>query len=99
MATFKFPKETVVDTWGFPHDPDEEIGAKVIRNKVTGSGRWQKYHQIIVTLPGHEGLFSADYSAGLTECQEERPWEFDKEVTFTEVEEYERAVKDFRVKK
>lgn len=98
MSDIKCSKELVVDTWGFPHDADETLGAKVIEDKVTGTGRWHARHRLIVTLPGQEGLFMTYYESGLTENQSTYPWEHLDVITFTPVEEYEKIVKDYRVK-
>ena len=66
-------------------EQDPEWGLDVESNEQTGTNRWSSIHELIVR--DKDGKFwAATYSKGLTENQDESPFEYDDEVTFTEVE-------------
>jgi hypothetical protein len=63
----------------------------LIEDKVVGTGRWSTHHAIVFA---HDGRFySAKYSVGATEYQEESPWEYQDMVECTEVRQVEEIVK------
>lgn len=71
----KFKKEFLRDELDLPYN--------AIENHVIDNSRWSIQHEIIFE---HEGKFyQAYYSVGATECQDERPWEYEDEVECTEV--------------
>jgi hypothetical protein len=65
-----------------------------VRDEITGKSRWSIHHAVIVKINGK--LYRALYMVGATESQDESPWEYESEVTFTEVEEYQKTVTDYR---
>ena len=81
--TVTFTKEFLMDELDLP--------GSAIKDTITGDSRWSIFHNIIFE---HDGVFySADYSVGATEYQDESPWEYDKEVECTVVELKEVMVK------
>ncbi len=81
----KFKREFLVDELDLPWSAKE--------NKVTDTSRWSTFHEIIFE---HEGkYYQTSYSVGSTECQDERPWEYEDEVDCTEVELKEVVVKQW----
>lgn len=71
---------------------DGDRGA-IIRNDILDNSRWSIRHRIVVKLD--EKYYSAKYSVGATEQQDEGPWEYEKEVEFTEVRPMEKRVTIF----
>ena len=58
---------------------------EVVSNELYDSSRWSLHYNLIFS---HEGKFyQTQYSRGATECQYERPFEYEGDVTCTEVEE------------
>lgn len=84
-VTRKIDRDTLYNTWGIPWEPNDEIGAAVVETIDNGSGRWESYHTVIFIAPDDGLVYSADYSQGLTEYQDQRPWEDDDTVTITQV--------------
>lgn len=68
---------------GLPHN--------AIKNTIIDHTRWSVIHEIIFH---HEGKFySATYSKGATEQQDESPWEYEELVECTEVHLVEKTIK------
>jgi hypothetical protein len=88
----KVPRELIYETWGVPFDPDEELGVRILDTIDGDHGRWESYHTVIFKAPDDGLIYSADYSRGLTENQDVRPWEYDDEVTITRVESKQRVI-------
>lgn len=76
MNKVKFSKDFMID---------EILDAdKIIEDTIVETTRWSIIHEIVFE---HEGKFySAVYSVGATEIQDESPWEYEDEVECTEVE-------------
>lgn len=87
----KIDRDTLYNVWGVPFDPDEEAGVKVIEIIDGDHGRWESYHSVIFVAPDDKTTYEANYSQGLTENQDQRPWEDDDEVTLTQVESRQRV--------
>lgn len=81
MATKRFTKEFLVDELGLPWE------GPVLSDIITDNGRWSIYHELVFKNPEDGKCYLCGYSVGATECQDERPWEYDKYVDCTEVEE------------
>ncbi len=62
----------------------------LISDEITDTGRWSVHHSII--FKHDDKFYRAHYSVGATEQQDERPWEYDKEVECTEVRPVEKTV-------
>lgn len=70
-----------------------DIG-EIVSDEVVGKRRWSVDHRLIFALDGK--LYSASYSVGATEQQDECPWEHVDHVECTEVERYEKVVQAYR---
>jgi hypothetical protein len=71
--------------------------AVVLSDKILDQGRWSTHHEVVFRLPGQPEPFAwrAKYSEGSTEVQEERPWEYTKEVECTLVRLAPKTVQDW----
>lgn len=71
----------------------DEEGAKgnILEDKITGNSRWNILHSIIFSYG--DKFYSAKYSVGATEMQDNGPWEYIDEVECTEVKQVEKLVK------
>lgn len=65
--------------------------SKVIQDTIEGNSRWAIDHELIVQYKGK--YYKTWYSVGATECQDQRPFEYEKEVKLIEVEQVEVTVK------
>ena len=63
-----------------------------IFDRIVDTTRWSIIHEIVFEDNGK--FYMTTYSEGATECQDERPWEYDYEIKCTEVE-----LKEVKVKK
>lgn len=68
----------------------------IIRDEIVENSRWSEHHDLIVQRVSDQKFFRAAYSCGLTESQDESPWEYEKEVTFTEVVPVEQVIIDYK---
>lgn len=70
-------------------------GGEIISDRITGKSRWCDEHALIVHFPDQPAgdAWLMHYRQGSTESQDERPWEYDDEVTATLVREQEVTVK------
>lgn len=67
-----------------------------IKDTITGTSRWSEHHEIIFA---HDGKFwRTHYSQGLTEMQDESPWENETDIECEEVELVEKTVKVWQKK-
>lgn len=63
-----------------------------IFDRIVDTTRWSIIHEIV--FEDNEKFYMTTYSEGATECQDERPWEYDDKIECTEVE-----LKEVKVKK
>lgn len=84
MAVIKFSKDYLKDELDLPYE-------NTIVNNIIDTGRWSIYHEIVFADKGK--FYMTTYSEGATECQDERPWEYEDEIECTEVELREVKVK------
>lgn len=82
-------KETLSE-WGLPHDMVDP--GKIISDSISETSRWSEHHDLIIQAPDDGKFYSLFYSQGLTEYQDESPWEYDTEVEATEVAPFEVMV-------
>lgn len=94
-------KETA-EEWGLPYDlPSQpnldypEMATEIYREQ-TGSGRWLSYNELVFKAPDDGLTWACYYDEGLTESQETKPWEYEKEITLTKVEPYEIVITKWR---
>lgn len=62
-----------------------------ITDNIIDTTRWSIIHEIVFEDNGK--FYRTTYSEGATECQDERPWEYEDEVECEEVELREVKVK------
>ena len=83
MTTIKLHKDFLKNELDLPYE--------AILDEITDTTRWSSHHRIIFTYEGK--FYETYYSEGLTELQDESPWEYDDEVECHEVELKEVMVK------
>ena len=71
MAKVKFKREFLMDELDLPYS--------ALENNITSTGRWTVHHKIIFEYGGK--FYSAYYSEGATEQQDESPWEYQSEIS------------------
>jgi hypothetical protein len=91
MPILKVDKDTVVNMWDLPYGMNEDTDVEVLEDTQIGTTRWSIRHKLIVRIK--DKFYSTIYATGATECQDEQPWQYEKEVTFTEVHQVEKLVK------
>lgn len=86
MAKVKvFSKDYLVNELDLPW-------CNTIVDRIINTTRWSIIHEIVFENQGK--FYMTTYSEGATECQDEKPWEYDDEIKCTEVE-----LKEVKVKK
>jgi hypothetical protein len=77
---------------------DDSLEYKIVDDIIDGKSRWCDLHTIVFVDNSSGKFYRGDYRTGSTENSDERPWEYQKEVNFYEVEPYDVTVTKFRVK-
>lgn len=80
----KFPK-ALLKEWDLPYE-----GA--IEDEIEDTSRWSEHHRLVFKAEDDGLLYETSYSRGLTEYQDEQPWEYETEITATQVEKREVLV-------
>ncbi len=76
---------------------DEHKGLTLLSDEQTGTGRWSSYHTLVFMDSADNTLWRVQYSQGLTESQDEQPFEYDPdEVSCDQVEPYEVTITKYR---
>lgn len=65
---------------------------EIVEDKLVDTTRWSEIHDLVVKRASDGKFFAASYSVGATECQDERPWDYEDEVKFTEVHPVEKTI-------
>ena len=86
-------KDKVRNEWDLPYGGTDDV--EVILDEIIDNGRWSIHHHLIVRI--EDKFYETSYSRAATECQDERPWEYDKVVEFVEVREVEKLVRVWEV--
>lgn len=81
----KFSREYLMNELGLPYE-------NIIVNDIIDTSRWSVIHTIVF-MDKDGKFYQTSYSEGATECQDERPWEYESEVECYEVELKEVTVK------
>ena len=76
-------------------EADPVLGLEVEANEQIDTNRWSSIHRLVVKDKDGK-LWAATYSKGLTEYQDERPFEDQAEVTFREVEKVPITTHEYR---
>lgn len=82
--TVKFSKDYLKDVLLLPYK-------NAITDNIIDTTRWSIVHEIVFADKGK--FYMTTYREGATECQDERPWEYEDEVECVEVELREVKVK------
>ena len=80
-----FSAKYLKEELGLPYD------CTPIIDRIVDSTRWSVIHDIVFEDKGK--FYRTSYSVGATECQDEKPWEYENTVECTEVELREVKVK------
>ena len=91
MPTLKVDRDTVINIWDLPYGMNEDVDVEVLEDTQIGTTRWSIRHKLIVRIK--DKFYSTTYAVAATECQDESPWQYEKEVVFTEVKQVEKVVK------
>lgn len=83
-VTRTFPKKDIWDGWW---DPAVEI----IEDEIFETSRWSEHHRVVFKYGDKH--YRTAYSQGLTEYQDETPFEYQETIEATEVHQVERVVK------
>ncbi len=57
----------------------------IVLQEITDTSRWSIHYYIVVKRKSDGKFFASNYRVGATECQDERPFEYDDEAVFIEV--------------
>lgn len=92
--TKKFPKEMLQALlWG-----DDCNAITLVSDQFTGTSRWSSHHQLVFRDNSDGQLYIADYTVGLTEHQDEAPFEYDEDmIECWPAEAVERVVTKYEV--
>ena len=93
MPTKKFPKSVLREVLMMGEEDAEPYeGCTFVDTEETGESRWSTHHELI--FRHDDKLWSADYTQGKSETQDEYPFEYaPDEVECTEVEKVVEFVK------
>lgn len=82
--TVKFSRDYLMKELDLPY-------GNVIMDDIIDTTRWSIIHEIVFEDNGK--FYRTTYSEGATECQDEKPWEYEEEVECEEVHLREVKVK------
>lgn len=77
MTTKTFSKETLQNLVYEDYNTNE---FKVISDDIVDTSRWSEIHEMIFQDKGDGKFYRTNYSQGLTECQDESPYEYDSDM-------------------
>jgi len=81
-----FTKEYLTETLGLPHDSNE-----VIEDTIYETSRWTEKHEIIFKDTDGK-VYQTWYGQGLTELQDESPWEYEDIISCREMIQVEKTI-------
>ena len=84
----KFKKDFLINELDLPYNDDI-----VQEDNIIETSRWSELHEIVFSYK--DKYYQTSYSQGLTELQDESPWEYDDEIECVEVEQKEVLVKQW----
>ena len=79
MSNLKIGREQALD---IVYDDNEYF--EIIEDSITDTSRWSEFHRIVVKQKATGKFFVSHYTQGLTEQQDESPYEHEDPI-FTEV--------------
>lgn len=59
--------------WGLPYGIVEP--GSILQDEAIDSGRWSEFHHLVFRAPDDQCLWRVGYEVGLTELQDQRPWD------------------------
>lgn len=71
---------------------EDSADFKLVKKEIEDSSRWSIIYVAVFERLSDGKLFKTCYSIGATESQDERPFEYDGEAIFTEVQAVEKTV-------
>ena len=79
---------------------ESTAGLTILSDEQVSSSRWSSHHEMVFREEATGKLYEAGYSQGLTESQDESPFEYeDDDVECIEVEAYKVSVTKYRAVK
>ena len=88
MTKIKFKKDFLINDLDLPYNDDI-----IQEDNIIETSRWSEIHEIVFAY--NNKYYKTEYSQGLTEMQDESPWEYEEEVVCVEVELKEVLVKQW----
>ena len=88
MKNIKFKKDFLINELDLPYNDDI-----IQEDNIIETSRWSEIHEIVFEY--NNKYYKTEYSQGLTEMQDESPWEYEEEVDCVEVELKEVLVKQW----
>jgi hypothetical protein len=93
----------LANEWGLPYelgtdaDDGREYGLAVeLHREQAGTRRWYSVHNLVFRAPDDGEAYLVTYRRGLTELQEQDPWDDESAITVYPVEPYEELVTRWR---
>ena len=69
----------------------------MVHNEQVGSRRWVSVHELVIQKTGTNEFYTASYERGLTEMQDQAPFEYDGDVIqFSRVYPHEVTTIEYR---
>lgn len=81
------PKQEAIDILN-----EENPNFSIIENEICGKSRWSDVYRLIIERKSDHKFFKGGYRSGATENRDERPWEYQKDVSFSEVFQIEKTI-------
>lgn len=88
--------------WGLPYElgsTSDGVTAVELHREQAGSLRWCSIHHLVFRAPDDGRAYLVTYLRGLTERQDQDPWDGEGEVAIHPAEPYEETVTRWRVAK
>lgn len=84
------------ESWSEFGDEWKGIKIKLVQDELVDTSRWSHIHERIYQNIEDGKFYSTSYSTGATECQNERPYEYDGDmIDFIEVKAIEKTITVF----
>lgn len=71
---------------------DFPVKFKLVSTELIDTSRWSLIHEVVYEDLSTGKFYASTYSTGATECQDETPYEYEKEVEMTEVFKKEKTI-------
>lgn len=84
------------DDW---FEGEQRVNFRLIHSELVDTTRWSHIHERVYWDLDNDKYWQTTYSVGATECQDESPYEWEKEVELVEVKPVEVKVVTYEVVK